>query len=124
MDTKQDKRQQLRVLSNTLKEKKEIDQTFAPDATTVNDLLTYYYKLKGHSQLKTFKEWLKNGYCVRKGETALLLWATPVDRNKTSKKQEQTVKENEESKKEEFFPICYVFSEKQVSKVEKGTIAS
>ena len=82
MKTKQEKRQALRELSNTLKATKELDPTFAPDAITVNDLLTYYYKLKGHAELKTFKEWLNVGYCVRKGETALLLWATPIARKK------------------------------------------
>lgn len=124
MNTKQEKRQALRELSNSLKAKKELDPTFAPDAVTVNDLLTYYYKLKGHSELKTFKEWLNVGYCVRKGETALLLWATPIARNKKEEKEKNQQIKEEDKGKEDFYPICCVFSNQQVSKLENGNNAN
>ena len=124
MNTKQEKRQALRDLSNSLKATKELDPTFAPDAVTVNDLLTYYYKLKGHSELKTFKEWLNVGYCVRKGETALLLWATPIARNKKEEKEKSQQTKEEEKGKEDFYPICCVFSNQQVSKLENGNNAN
>lgn len=124
MNTKQEKRQALRDLSNTLKATKELDPTFAPDAITVNDLLTYYYKLKGHAELKTFKEWINAGYCVRKGETALLLWATPIARNKKEEGEKSQQTKEEEKGKEDFYPICCVFSNQQVSKLENGNNAN
>ena len=124
MNTKQEKRQALRDLSNSLKATKELDPTFAPDAITVNDLLTYYYKLKGHTELKTFKEWINAGYCVRKGETAFLLWATPIARKKKEETEKSKPTTEEEKGKEDFFPICCVFSNQQVSKLENGNNAN
>ena len=89
---------------------------------TANGLLRFYYACKGYTNLKTFKEWKEAGYIVRKGEKALLIWGMPI----TSKLEKQRIeqlkkqgKEKEAKAKEDFFPLCYLFAENQVHKLEK-----
>jgi len=78
---------------------------------SVNEGLADCYKQQGHTELRSFKRWLETGFVVRKGEKALLLWGEP------RKSQPQ---EKQEGKDEyEFFPVAYVFSEKQVEKLNK-----
>lgn len=79
---------------------------------TVNEAITSIYAEQGHKNLKTFRQWLKEGRPVKKGEKALLLWGEPVKRR--GKKADQEAEEAKDS----FFPICYVFSENQVSEKE------
>lgn len=70
---------------------------------TVNEGLVDMYKNNGHTEIHSFKQWLKMGYIVKKGEKALLLWAEP----------KITDDEAEESETK-FYPLSYVFSQKQV----------
>ena len=70
---------------------------------SVNEGLRQIYAQAGHTQLNRFFEWKNQGKQVRKGEKALLLWATP--------KQKVSTDTGEEWK---FFPVCYVFSNLQV----------
>jgi len=70
------------------------------------------YKPQGHTQLKTIRQWNEEGKRVVKGETALIIWGSP----KQPKNRKQPAEPAEESEliDLEFFPLCYVFSEKQV----------
>jgi len=77
---------------------------------TVNEGLIDLYAEIGHINLKTLHQWNEINLSVRKGEKALLLWGTP---KKAEKKQEVKTPEQEE-KEMEFYPLCFVFSEKQV----------
>ena len=79
------------------------------EAETVNEALKLIYAADGHEELKTFKQWLKEGKAVRKGEKALMLWAKPLSEQKD--KQETTA---EDQDGRDFFPIAYVFSNLQV----------
>lgn len=75
---------------------------------SVNEGLAELYKQEGHTELKKFWDWKKEGKTIRKGEKALLLWGQP----RNAKKKEQPPEG--ESDEFEFFPVCYVFSNLQV----------
>lgn len=71
---------------------------------TVNGLLRFYYACQGYTNLKTFKEWKKAGFTVRKGEKALLIWGMPVASKAERERIEELKKQGrEEDAKEDFF---------------------
>lgn len=76
---------------------------------SVNEGLATYYAEQGHTTLKTFKQWKEEGFKVKKGSKALLMWGQPKNYNK---KEDAPKKEGE--KEEQFFPLAYVFSNLQV----------
>lgn len=83
----------------------------------INEALIEAYKDENNTEFKSYQEWLKEGYQVRKGEKAFLLWGKPKEIEKTEGKEEQESK----SEKEEgytYFPVAYVFSNAQVDKRE------
>lgn len=80
---------------------------------SVNEAITDIYREQGHTELHSFRGWLKKGYAVKKGEKALLLWGQPKD----PKKQEP--QEPQEDGKTQFWPLAYVFSQNQVEPLKK-----
>jgi hypothetical protein len=84
-------------------------------------IVEVFYKPEGHNELYTFNQWKEKGFAVRKGEKALFVWGSPVDRNKDSKGN----KIDPEKDEEEFYPLCFLFSNKQVaqSKVKENATA-
>lgn len=81
---------------------------------SINEGLVDIYAQEGHTEINSFRGWLKKGYAVRKGEKALLLWGQP----KQSQKQEQPTESEED--KTQFWPLAYVFSQKQVEPLKKA----
>lgn len=87
-------------------------------ASTVNDgLIELYRKEAGHSEFKTFHEWKKLGKSIIKDSKAFLVWGTPKD---VSRLDESADKMGDESPTEsedqyKYWPICYLFSDKQVT---------
>lgn len=78
--------------------------------SSVNDGLKGIYAQGGHTELKTLKQWNKEGKNIRKGSHALCLWGAP-------QQMEQQPHEEEESGDNDtmnFYPICFVFSNLQV----------
>ena len=65
--------------------------------TSTNFLLRQWYASDGHKELKTFEQWKEQGFSVRKGEKALLLW------------------QNESEESTEFYPLAFLFSQQQVT---------
>lgn len=114
----QEKRAKLREISAKAKEIKNqlIEDATTPEqalfysAMSVNDvIIKYFYKSPEHQEFHTFKGWLKEGSCVKKGETAFLVWGRP------KAVQEQEKNPNAENDDEsEFFPVSYIFSNAQV----------
>lgn len=76
---------------------------------SVNEGLADIYAQDGHTELKSFNRWKESGFHVKKGEKALLLWG---EKRKATGSPE-VYKEPDEY---EFFPVAYVFSNKQVEK--------
>lgn len=106
-----ERRKALKDLSNELKTMAEQSGNEAH----VNDLLREFYAETGHTQLKTFDQWKAEGYFVRKGEKALLLWGKPT----ASKASKQTATEQgkaEEDAENDFYPLAYLFSQQQVTR--------
>ena len=111
------KRQQLKTLSQSLVARREMGEYMGNEDDTVNGLLRFYYACKGYTNLK---EWKKEGFTVRKGEKALLIWGMPVASKAERERIEELKKQGrEEDAKEDFFPLCYLFAESQVHKLEK-----
>ena len=70
-------------------------------------LIESCYKTDGHEIFKSYEGWKLDGFQVRKGEKAFLVWSTP--------------KNNEEKPEEKFFRVAFLFSNLQVDKIEKKT---
>jgi len=79
---------------------------------TINEGLIAMYAEEGHTNLKTLKQWNKEGKQVIKGEHACLIWGTPKKINRGEQPEQAT--EPTEDNRTDFFPICFLFSEKQV----------
>jgi hypothetical protein len=79
----------------------------AGTANKVNDALIIIYEMQGHTNCKSFNAWKREGYTVKKGEKALLLWGQP---------QKYT---NKKAEADQFFPLAFVFSDMQVEKTAK-----
>lgn len=74
---------------------------------TINDAIIAMYQTDEHREFHTYKQWKEKGYQVRKGETAFLVWARPLE---AQAEQEQPTEEG----KGKFFPVCFLFSNAQV----------
>ena len=100
-----EKREQLATISKKLRPLVE-----SGDFEKINDAIKQMvYAPDGHTVLKTYRQWQEEGKQVKRGEKALILWAKPKE-----------VQKKEEGKQTEdidysFFPICHVFSQKQVA---------
>ena len=82
-------------------------------------LLNYIYETGGATEFNTFKQWKDKGATVIKGSKAFAIWGQPVHKQRTGKEQETS--ENSELDKYKYFPICYLFSNIQVTTKESRT---
>jgi len=76
------------------------------DAASVNQALIQFYAADGHKEFKTFYQWKALGKAIIKGSKAFVVWGSP-----------QAIQiQDEESENDEFkyWPLCYLFSDKQV----------
>ncbi len=98
---------------NALKELSKAASTLMLEgkAASINDGLALIYNIQGHTEIKSFRSWFKDGFVVKKGEKALLLWGEPL---KVVKQEKQKDDEKDDYK---FFPLAFVFSNLQVSKL-------
>ena len=94
-------------------------QGLFPEFPTVNGLLRYYYQSKGYTDLKTFRQWKEEGFSVKKGEKAILLWAQPVASSQSKEAATEAGKTEEEAK-EDYFPVCHVFAACQVKQMKNN----
>lgn len=116
------KRQYLSEMSR--KARKHIDKMFQ-DAKTeaeslfwascrINDVLAMWYREQTNADtFKSFLQWKKDGYNVKKGEKAFLLWSR---KRKVSRFEESNNGGEPAEENYEFFPIAYLFSNLQVEK--------
>ncbi len=89
--------------------------------SSINEGLINSYRNDTHKEFHSYVSWRNNGYQVKLGEKAFLIWGTPILNNKDDKtnetepKAEQTEpKENEDS----YYPLAYIFSNAQVELIE------
>ena len=83
---------------------------------SVNEALEQLYAEQGHTTLKTYNDWKKEGFQVKKGESALLLWGRP----KAKQREEAKKEASEENDNSAFFPLAFLFSNLQVYEIGKG----
>lgn len=106
--TQSEKRKALKALSKLAKIRMQMDC----EGMSVNEILIEQFYTDDENYIfKTFHDWRKEKKKVKKGATAFLVWGKPKDKNK---KEETPQTENSEDEKDEFFPICYLFSNAQV----------
>lgn len=110
METQNNKREQLREIS---KKAKTLQETDFPDLTINEILIEKFYKDKNNQEFKTLWDWNKEGYNINKGEKAFLIWGSPKP---IKNKVEATKENNQEEDNDEFFPLCFLFSNSQVTK--------
>ena len=104
-----EKRTELKQLSAKFKPLAKISEK------TINEFLVDYYKSnKGVTELKTFEDWRKLGFSVKKGESSYLVWAKPV----ASTQAKERAEHNETDAKEDFFPVCHLFDRSQVQEMK------
>jgi hypothetical protein len=110
--THKEKREVLKSLSAAAKELVKIGAF-----DTVNEaIIETIYKNDGHTVFNTFYGWKEQGFNIKKGSTAFVVWGRP----KTIKKSEV-----QEGEKDEFshFPLAYLFSNLQVEPQEHKQVA-
>jgi antirestriction protein ArdC len=94
------------------------------ECETVNEyLLILYQEQEGEeAEFHTYKQWRKLGHQVKKGESAFLVWGRPrkIESEEDAKEAKEGESEEENSKKDEFYPLAYLFSSNQVEPREKG----
>jgi hypothetical protein len=107
--------EEMKAKRDSLKQLSKVVQMAVKEGiyNSVNEGLADIYSKEGHTELHSFRGWLKNGMVVKKGEKALLLWGEPIKGNKQEKK------EGEDEEGFEFFPLAYVFSQQQVEPLKK-----
>lgn len=106
----EDKKSFLREFSKSYAGVIEGKEVTKPDGTTkpmgINDLLVLAYAREGATNLKTFNQWKKEGYNVKKGAKSLILWSGCIINSKEGN--------NGEEKQTKFFKIAFVFAENDV----------
>ena len=91
-------------------------------AIRINDIIAdWYRKESGATVFKTFAQWKNDGFNIKKGSKAFILWS----KKRIATKGEETTSNNLEATENaeisyEFFPIAYLFSDLQVEKAQEG----
>jgi hypothetical protein len=123
------KRAELIALSNEAKELRDdmaeaaetADEALFWASRTVNYmLLNHMYDTDGAEEFNTFKQWKEQGASIKKGSKAFLVWGQPVGKQRAQEAQQKGQDAPEEDEYR-FFPICYLFSDKQVIKAGEMT---
>lgn len=104
------KRNTLISLSDLVKSMIENEEL---EAETCNEGIKEYYMNKEPeiTKFNTFKGWKDEGYSVKKGAKAYLVWGKKREVKKTDIDESET----ETEKKYKFFPVSYIFSNLQVA---------
>ncbi len=102
-------RDMLKALSKTAKKLLETG-----DYTTVNEaIINGIYKQNNPEiiDFKTFNQWKNEGMKVKKGSRGFMVWGKP-------KKNQKEESDNEETDEYKYWPMCYLFSNLQVEKMD------
>lgn len=107
--TQKEKYQQNRAeLIRLSREVRELMDSGEIEAETVNEALIELYTNPEHLEFRTFWEWKKDGYNVKKGAVSFKVWGRPKESHRI------TPEDGEDEYK--YWPICYLFSNAQVEK--------
>lgn len=88
----------------------------------VNDfLLVMHQQATGCEHFKTFHDWKKEGYKVKKGSKSFRVWGSPLKAKKQGEEQQLEAVQEAESDAEKtfkFWPMCSLFNESQVEPIQ------
>ena len=90
----------------------------------INDyLLVMHKKDTGCEQFKTFYDWKKEGYKIKKGAKSKRVWGSPLKAKKQGEEKQakgvpETESKSDVEKTFKFWPMCSLFSENQVELIE------
>ena len=75
-----------------------------------------FYRNATDSEFKTFNQWKADGYSIKKGAKAFLVWGKPkrVQDNEQAEAKGKDAPPADEEKKPDFFPLAFLFSNAQV----------
>lgn len=73
-------------------------------------LLKFFYQTDGATEFKTFPQWKQENATIKKGAKAFIVWGQPLGSREEDEPSEETTSI--------YFPLCYLFSDKQVVKPE------
>jgi hypothetical protein len=119
----QQKRLELSQLSGEMRKIKELKMKEAQtpedilywSSHTINDLLMkFVYNPVGDLVFNTFNQWRKEGKFVKKGEKGIIVWGQPIAAKAKEIRESSEGKEPLEANYE-MYPLCYLFSDKQVA---------
>lgn len=82
---------------------------------SVNEGLVAMYAEQGHTEIHSYRKWIEQGFQVKRGSKALLLWGEPRNGGKQEKPEQKNGDDKDEFK---FWPLAYVFSQLQVEPIE------
>ncbi len=103
-DKKEELKQRRQTLMNHSAEVQELVKAGA--YPTINSaVIQLFYKNNGHTEFNTIHQWNKAGFRVMRGEKGFPVWGRP-------KHVQQETDPDENARK--FWPLCYLFSNRQV----------
>jgi hypothetical protein len=114
--TIKERREELKAMSQ---EVKPLVGEFGEYETVNEAIIDIFYKPLGHTELKTFDDWLKVGKVVKKGQTALIVWGSPIKRKQKEGEEVKPLSPDAQADENEkdYFPVCFLFSQLQVAPV-------
>jgi antirestriction protein ArdC len=92
------------------------DQQFWAGCTLNYIIIQDFYKDEENQIFKTFKEWRKEGFQVRKGSKGFVVWGRKL--KATDKKTAKKTGNSDDEREFKFFPISHVFSNNQVEELK------
>lgn len=111
-----EKRKALQTISHSVQELAENDG-LNPEDYKVNELLMHYlYNPDNEFTFKSFKGWKDEGYTVRKGVKAFIVWGQPINRTRVHPDGTTTPAKDDEQSEPPFFPLAFLFRSDQVVK--------
>lgn len=112
-----ERREWLRNISARFQSERDLLIVMGKEAPSINEMLRRYYKTQNAvTDLRTYDQWKKDGYQVRKGEKAYLVWGKPKTRQEEPTDDNATQEEPNPTHKDEFYPVCYLFDIAQCQK--------
>ena len=87
-------------------------------------LIDCIYRQEGHEEFNTLPQWNKKGFKIIKGSRAFLVWGSPKEMTIETQSEPGTEAPDNEDEKDNFWPLCYLFSNLQVEPAQERRAAA
>lgn len=105
-----EKRENLKKISN---QARIIIESKALNLTINQFIIEKFYTDETNFEFNTLHQWSSLGFKVKKGSISFAVWGKPKASQELEKK---GVDASPEDEKDDFYPLCYLFSNAQVEK--------